>query len=214
DGLMGLGYDSVSGISNATKTNANFIDSLNLPGESNVFGFYLSNSVDNTNGSISIGGIDKTKFTGPINYFPVIRKRVWEIDISKMTFNVGGFKGPMSIQSTAIADSGTSNFLLEARVANSVNSAVGARLIPTQSMIYEIDCMALKTGVDVVLSMSGVDFVFPPASYIQEIQLSNNQKACITRFNAGASKISIFGDAFNRAYYTIYDKANHRVGFA
>jgi hypothetical protein len=51
-------------------------------------------------------------------------------------------------------------------------------------------------------------------TYIYIDVIKYNDTSCISGIKGGASKEGILGDTFLRAYYSIYDFKNARVGFA
>lgn len=45
-------------------------------------------------------------------------------------------------------------------------------------------------------------------------QMQNNEEACISGFQNTSADLWILGDVFIRVYYSIFDRANNRVGLA
>ncbi|KAJ3315023.1 Vacuolar protease A [Boothiomyces sp. JEL0838] len=216
DGLLGLGFDSISQISQALGKSANFFDGLGFTGANSVFSFYLSDAKDGDNGEVTFGGIDSSKFTGNINYVPLNSQTFWQFDATNLSFNVAGQTGTVgdsNYSTDAISDTGTSLIILGQTAADGINQAIGATYDSNQGA-YAIDCGVAKTG-------SPIDFVFgdqqftlsiPPQYYV--LDAGNGQ--CISGILAGAGNgtPNIFGDILSRAYYTVYDKGNTQVGFA
>ncbi|KAJ3251762.1 hypothetical protein HK103_002069 [Boothiomyces macroporosus] len=98
DGLLGMAFNGISAISPAIGASANFFDSLKLPKAEQVFAFYLNNLEDKDVGEVDLGGIDKSKFTGEIHYFDVIKTpgeddfTTWNFDLAGWTVSVRGVK--------------------------------------------------------------------------------------------------------------------------
>lgn len=49
-----------------------------------VFAFYLGSAPDG--GEATFGGVDKSHYTGKIEYVPVRRKGYWEVELEKVKF--------------------------------------------------------------------------------------------------------------------------------
>jgi saccharopepsin len=52
--------------------------------DSPVFAFWLGSAPDG--GEATFGGVDKSHYTGKIDYVPVRRKGYWEVDLEKVVF--------------------------------------------------------------------------------------------------------------------------------
>ncbi|KAI9326825.1 putative aspartic endopeptidase, partial [Zopfochytrium polystomum] len=203
DGLLGLAFTSLNVINNG-----NWFDKLGLKGEQNRFGFYLSVSDDGDFGEVALGGQDATKFTGPINWHPLVEQLWWEFDFTA-TYKVGGIKGSVAL--TAIADTGTTLIILDSVTANDINAGIGAHFDINQGL-YVIDCAKKGTTPNVTLAFGGYEYVLPSSRYIIQ-----DGDACFSGFAPGAGNgvPVILGDVFLRVYYSVYDKeGGGRVGFA
>lgn len=91
DGLMGLGYDSISQISQAVGTSANYFDGLHYTGEANRFAFYFSNynNGNNDNGEVTFGGVNSARYTGAFNYIPLNSKTYWQFSMNGGSYGTG-----------------------------------------------------------------------------------------------------------------------------
>jgi hypothetical protein len=74
DGILGLGFDSIS-VSNLTTVFHNMIDQKAV--SDSVFGFYLSGT-SGTDGEMTLGGIDSNHYTGELTYVPLTQESYWE----------------------------------------------------------------------------------------------------------------------------------------
>ncbi|KAI9361214.1 aspartic peptidase domain-containing protein [Zopfochytrium polystomum] len=211
DGLMGLAFQSISNISQqggAAAAQSNFIDALRLA--DNRFAFYLSNATDaasNDTGEVTVGGLDASKYTGPVHYLPLTSTTYWQASFGAgASFAANGQRGPLFDQiKDFIADTGTTLNILESSVADAINAAIGAAPYDAQQGVYPIDAAVAETGPDVVLTIQGVE------------SAAAGGTTAISGFTRGADDIggvAILGDVFIRAYYTIFDKGGKRVGFA
>ncbi|TPX60179.1 hypothetical protein SpCBS45565_g07577 [Spizellomyces sp. 'palustris'] len=199
DGLLGLGFAAISNIASATNGRAP-IDELGLKS----FGFYLSNANDGDQGLVTLQGADSSKYTGGFNYVPLNSRTYWQYSLSGGSVQVGNTKTAFSIRN-AIADTGTTLIIIGDKEANAIARAVGA------SANGNISCSVARTGPKIVFNINGVAYSIPPSVYVFE-----DQGQCILGIQGGAAQagVAIFGDVFIRQYYTLFDVANSRVGFA
>ncbi|KAI8899903.1 aspartic peptidase domain-containing protein [Globomyces pollinis-pini] len=212
DGLLGMGFNSISQMSvKLGGKSVNFFDSLDLPPENQIFSFFLSNSIDGTVGQLTLGGSNPFYYEEPVHYILLNAETYWQFDISQMTYNVGSTSGAVAsgYVTNAIADTGTSMIYLPYSAANDINNAIGA--IARGNGFYSIPCEA-AFGPDVNFVMGGVTYAIPAKIYV----LVNLDGSCLSGFNAKADGMGmvILGDVFHRAFYSIYDKFNKRIGFA
>ncbi|KAJ3323332.1 hypothetical protein HDV06_001852 [Boothiomyces sp. JEL0866] len=210
DGLLGLGFDSISQISSTLGQSANFFDALGYSGSQNKFAFYLSDAADKDDGEITLGGVDSSKFTGTINYVPLNAQTYWQFDSSKLKFTAGSQTG--TIGGSSISDTGTTLIVLGTSQANAINKGIGANAYDSSNGVYPIDCGIASTGKPITFAFSKFTLSVPAKYYV----LSNGDGTCVSGITQGAGNgvPNIFGDILTRAYYTVYDKANNQVGFA
>lgn len=113
DGIMGLGYDSIS----VNKIVPPFYNMLNqgLLDEP-VFSFYLGNTAngDGDDSEAMFGGINKDHYTGKLTKIPLRRKAYWEVDLDAITFG----DATAELDNTGvILDTGTSLIALPSTLA-------------------------------------------------------------------------------------------------
>ncbi|KAJ3158336.1 Vacuolar protease A [Irineochytrium annulatum] len=214
DGLMGLAFNTISDIADKTKINANFVDNLKLQGADDRFAFYFSNYADaKDSGEVTFGGVDTTRFTGEPVYLPLSSQTYWQFSLSGAKFSVGATSGALSTNqiTDAIADTGTTLIILPAKIAQTINAALGSSGKANGADVWILDCGLRTSGPDIVFTMGGHDFAIPASVYVMP-----NGKLCTSGFTDGAedSSVVIFGDVFLRQYYSIYDKTQKAVGFA
>ncbi|KAJ3344159.1 hypothetical protein HDU91_000276 [Kappamyces sp. JEL0680] len=205
DGILGLGFDTLSSLAKITKQPSTFFDLLGFTGTQAMFSFYLSNAADGDQGEVTIGGYNTDRFIGDIKWIPVDKPGYWSFSLNTTTVSVRGQSFPIAnmpvgssaIQS-AIFDTGTTQIILSQAVGTAVNKAIGA------SDNGFIPCSVATNGPRVEFSIDGNVYPVPPSIYVRR---SGSQ--CVTGFstNADALGIIIFGDVMNRAFYTIYSKA-------
>ncbi|KAJ3383853.1 hypothetical protein HDU84_003375 [Entophlyctis sp. JEL0112] len=208
DGLWGLAYSSINEISGG-----NFVSTSGIANMS----FYFSNSADNDFGELTINGLDTTKFSGTLNYVSISSKTYYQFNPKGATFTVGS----QSIAFTntgngAIADTGTSLFLIPNAMSDTLNTAIGSDSYSSSDGVYPIACSKATSGPNIVFKLGAVTITIPPSIYV----VSDGNGGCfsgisqIGEVSSGSGPAYIFGDTFLRAAYTVFDVKNSRIGFA
>lgn len=202
DGIMGLGFTSISIDKTPTVfENAINQDLLDQP----VFSFYLG---DNKPGELTFGGYDPSKFEGDLTYVKLSAATYWQIEMDKVTAGDGySSDGPAS----AIVDSGTSLMTGPKAEVSKLAMAVGAT--PNIMGEYTIDCSKLNGMPDIVFTIDGNDYTIPGKSAIIQAQGTCLFAFMGMDFPAGGPQW-ILGDVFMRQYYTVFNYAEEKIGFA
>jgi len=198
DGILGLAFESIS-VGKATPVFKGAIDQGLLAAP--VFAFYLG---DMANGELTFGGYDSTKFEGDtINYVDLTSATYWEITVDSIS--AGSYES--SPNQAAIVDSGTSFIVGPTEEISKLAAAVGA----TANYMgeYTVDCDAVDTMPDVVVTINGIDYPIPAKKTI--IKSGNT---CLFAFSGANFGLWILGDTFMRVYYTVFNYEEQTVGFA
>ena len=214
DGLLGLGFGALAqGITPTPFDNA-VAQKLVDP----VFSFYLNrDTTSQDGGELTLGGIDKSRYTGNITYAPVTQKAYWRI--RQDGFAVGSDKTSYcSGGCDVIADTGTSLIAMPSADAAKLNAQFGATEVTPGSGEYQIDCTKVASLPDVTFTIAGRDFTLAGSEYVLKVSSPEGDQ-CISGFSgidlpAQIGPLWILGDVFIGKYYTIFDVANARVGFA
>ncbi|KAJ7626985.1 aspartic peptidase domain-containing protein [Roridomyces roridus] len=184
--------------------------------------FEPTTSVASQNGAIAFGGTDSTKFTGPITFTNVTNvapaSEFWGINQSLRY----GDSTTIFSNLAGIVDTGTTLLLLPTSGFNAYVKATGAvldqttgllQLTPTQFSILE----------SLFFEIDGVSFEFTPNAQLWPRVLNTaigGQPGSIYLIvnSLGASTETGFdfvnGMVFLERFYSVYDTANSRVGFA
>jgi len=201
DGILGLGFSSLSiGKAPTFFDNAMQLNLLDEP----VFGFYLG---DNKDGELTLGGVDKTKFTGEFSKVKLLSATYWEITLESVDTVSNVAK-----DTTAIIDSGTSLITGPSKEIRKLAKSVGAKRLPTGQ--YVVDCGKVDSIPDVSFTIAGEKYTLTGKDTVLK-----SGKICMFAFmelnikSKGAPKW-ILGDVFMRKYYTMFDLKNEVVGFA
>lgn len=208
DGILGLGRSKDTSMGERPA----FMDLVQKQEDlkSNIVGFHLSrNSDGEKDGTVTFGGVDKTKFKGDISYTKVAGSSIhWSIplDDASVNGNACGFKDKF-----AIIDTGTSYSLIPPKDAEALHALIpGSKKLSGEN--YMVPC---DSDAAVQFSFSGVGYLVSPKDYVgSELQ---SGEGCVSTFIAQAvfgDDLMILGDTFLKNVYSIFDYDNDRIGFA
>ncbi|KAI8341965.1 rhizopuspepsin 6 precursor [Chlamydoabsidia padenii] len=200
DGLLGLGFDSISTVS-GTKTPVDNLISQGLISNP-VFGVFLGKASNGGGGEYVFGGINQSKVSGSFTKVPVDNSQGWyQIQVDGGQAGEGG-----NIDSfTGIVDTGTTLLLFTDDVASEVANALGAT--DNQDGTFSVPC---DLSQDLTLSIGGSDFTVPAADLIYE----QNGSSCIAGFGSSGMDLAILGDVFLKNVYTVFAPQVPEVRFA
>jgi len=212
DGILGLAFETLyQGVTPV------FDNMMNLGLVSTQeFSIYLDNNNGDSKSVIILGGTDPRYYTGNIEYLSLVKNTqinayaYYSVLFNGITIN-GVEQTTCTAQNpcTGIIDSGSS-FINgpQATIDNMINNIgfTGANQACTninQLSSLQITFQTSATGT-VVLTV-------PPSSYVA----FNSPTQCELGFGISSSNGNwIFGDAFIRTFFTVFDRQNERVGFA
>ncbi|XP_077874648.1 gastricsin [Ictidomys tridecemlineatus] len=210
DGIMGLAYPSLSEGGATTALQGMLqVDALSSP----MFSVYLSNQEGSEDGgAVIFGGVDESLYTGQIFWAPVTRELYWQIGIQE--FYVGEeASGWCSQGCQAMVDTGTSLLTVPQQYLSSLLQAIGAQ--EGEYGQFFVNCNDVQNLPTFTFVINGVQFPLPPSAYIL-----NENGYCLVGLEAtyvssgNGQPFWILGDVFLRSYYSVFDMANNRVGFA
>ncbi|XP_026309425.1 pepsin A-4-like [Piliocolobus tephrosceles] len=112
----------------------------------------------------------------------------------------------------AIVDTGTSLLTGPTSAIANIQSDIGASENSDDEMV--VSCSAISSLPDIVFTINGVQYPVPPSAYILQ-----SDGSCISGFEGmdvttESGELWILGDVFIRQYFTVFDRANNRVGLA
>ncbi|XP_068275511.1 embryonic pepsinogen [Nyctibius grandis] len=201
DGILGLGYPNLAA-DGITPVFDNLVNESLL--EENLFSVYLSRE---TTGSVVIfGGIDESYFTGSIHWISVSYQGYWQISMDSIIVNSQEIACSGGCQ--AIIDTGTSLVAGPPSDISNIQSAVGAGEDTYGE--YNMNCSSISAMPDIIFVIDGVQYPVSALAYIEQ----NDQESCISSFQNTSGELWILGDVFIRVYYSIFDRANNRIGLA
>lgn len=204
DGILGLAFPVLS-VNKVPTVFENMVTQKVVP--AGEFSFYLGKE-DGAKGELLMGGTDPNYYTGAITYVPLKEATYWEIQLAGFQFGSTQFV-PSEGQS-AIIDSGTSILTGPSDVVKQIADSIGAKeLVPNE---YMVDCKASLPNMD--FTINGNVYTLTPAEYL----IPDGDMCLFGMMGLDVPKpagpLWIMGDVFMRKYYTVFDVANRRVGFA
>lgn len=201
DGILGLGWDSISVGGVPTVMNA-LVGSGQLTQP--VFAFYLGN---NQPGELVMGGVDPKHYTGDFSFVPLSSETYWQVALDGVKF--GGSAASSTKQ--AIVDSGTSLLAGPSADVKAIAAKLGATTILGKE--YVVPCA--KDLPDLTFTLGGKDYTLTKQDYILQAEAGQ----CILGFMgidipAPRGPLWILGDVFMRKFYVQFDWGQKRLGLA
>ncbi|KAG9083954.1 Type I transmembrane sorting receptor [Ceratobasidium sp. UAMH 11750] len=205
DGIMGLGFSSISSIGAPT-----FFETLVSHNAVNspVFSMYLASN----DSELYLGGTNSALYTGDITYSDLASKTYWLTNGSASVDGTEAYNGAM------IIDSGTTLIVGE---TNSIDAwwqtVQGAgrcdEYICGSPGFYTFPCASPPNAT---FTFGGVSYPISPDHFnIGAIDyFSETCVGALVGSDGVPDNAWIVGDAFMRNVYTVFDQGNARVGFA
>lgn len=203
DGILGMAFGVLS-VNHVTTP----FDNLVAQGlvDNAQFAFYLGNSAKDR-GELVLGGTDPAHYTGEITWVPLLAATYWEITLGGLTIDGVSYTSGTK----AIVDSGTSILTAPTSVVKSIAAQLGAKEIIEGEYMVACNYDGLP---DFTFVIDGKDYVLTAYDYL----LPDGDLCLLGMIGMDIPEPSgplwILGDIFMRKYYTVFDSANKRVGFA
>ncbi|KAL1864545.1 hypothetical protein Daus18300_007560 [Diaporthe australafricana] len=223
DGIIGFGP---VGLTSGTVSNANtvptFMDNLKSQGSitTEVLGVSFKpesgSDTDDTNGELTLGGTDTSKYTGTLTYFSKLTSGTasayWGISIASFKY------GSTTLASSAsgIVDTGTTLIYIPSSAYSAFLSATGGSTDSSSGLAV----FSTKPTSNFVITFGSTAYTLTPAQYlVPTAQYSvfglSSSKYYAWINNGGSSGVNtIIGQKFLENYYSVYDTTNSRIGFA
>ncbi|KAM0258916.1 hypothetical protein ACHAQJ_003572 [Trichoderma viride] len=223
DGIIGFGPVDLT---EDTVSNANtvptFLDNLFSQGSisSEVLGVSFKpesgSDSDDTNGELTLGGTDSSKYTGSITYFSTLKSGsaapYWGISIASFTY------GSTTLASSAsgIVDTGTTLIYIPTKAYNAFLSATGGKTDSSSGLAVFSKQPTSNFGIkfgSTTYTLTPAQYLVPTAQYDFYGLSSGKFYAWIN--DGGSSGVNtIIGQKFLENYYSVFDTTNARIGFA
>lgn len=208
DGILGLGRTASNGI--GTPTVMQVLASKNLL-PANILGIHLQRSSEGAkDGQITFGGVDHSKFQGPLTYTATVSADAsfWEIAVDDVAVSGTSCK---FVGKSAIIDTGTSYILMPLADAQIVHAQIPGSTNARGSPNFMIPCNSVAT---VQFTFSGVTYAVHPNDYMGKAD--DTGKLCASNIigqQAYSANQWILGDIFLKNVYTVFDFDQDRIGF-
>uniref|UniRef100_A0A8C3MGQ1 Uncharacterized protein n=1 Tax=Geospiza parvula TaxID=87175 RepID=A0A8C3MGQ1_GEOPR len=193
DGILGMAFPSLAVGGTATALGG-MLEQNQLAEP--VFSFYFSRQPTyDYGGELILGGTDSQLFQGDITWAPVTQRLYWQ-----------SVTGWCSQGCQAIVDTGTFLLTVPQEDIESILEALG----------YAVDCSDTQSMPQLTFGIGGARLALPPAA----AYVLNSNGYCTLAIEAtylpsqDGQPLWILGNVFLKEYYTIFDMANNRVGFA
>jgi hypothetical protein len=223
DGIIGFGpVDLTNGSVSNANTVPTFLNNLYSQGSisTEVLGVSFrpesGSDTNDTNGELTLGGTDSSKYSGSITYFPRLTSgnasAFWGLAITSLTY------GSTTLVSSAsgIIDTGTTLIYIPTSAYNNFLSASGG-MTDSSSGLAEFATMPTSSfGItfgSTTYTLTPSQYLIPTAQYSRYGLSTGNYYAWIT--DGGSSGINtIIGQKFLENYYAVFDNTNSRIGIA
>uniref|UniRef100_A0A8C6JXI1 Uncharacterized protein n=1 Tax=Melopsittacus undulatus TaxID=13146 RepID=A0A8C6JXI1_MELUD len=186
DGILGMAYPSLA--VGGTPTVLQGMLEQNQLSEP-IFSFYFSRYTNPTHpNALILGGVDPQLFYGDITWAPVTQELYWQVAIDDVIPACGG-----------ISNGGC---------------CPSHNLLFTLSPQYAVDCNEIQNMPAITFIINGAQLPLYPSAYVFNVRISTAAPSFLMDGPGEEQPLWILGDVFLKQYYTIFDMANNRIGFA
>ncbi|GFN84953.1 cathepsin d [Plakobranchus ocellatus] len=211
DGVFGLGFsDDIPSLFDVMTSAGLF--------PAPVFSFYLSPYDTDPSGSIlTLGGTNPYCYTGDFIFVDLSVPDSWQFKMDRVQLSNGtGIFNGWGCQ--AVVDSSTSHIVGPMEEVDALNRKLGGIPIPGDPTMYELDCSEVYSLPDVEFIVNGHKLSLKSRDYVVTAN-RGLETLCYSgivgsQWKEYETPVWILGLSFMRAYYTQFDKGNHRIGFA
>lgn len=223
DGIIGFGpVGLTAGTVSGTSSVPTFLDNLKSQGSitTEALGVYFkpitTSATSSTNGELTLGGVDTTKYTGTLTYFPKLTSGTasayWGISIASFTYG----STTLSSSASGIVDTGTTLIYIPTAAYNAFLTASGGKTDSSTGLVVYTTKPTGNFGItfgSTTYTLTPTQYLIPTAQYSNFGLTSGKYYAWIN--NGGSSGVNtIIGQKFLEYYYSVYDTTNSRIGFA
>ncbi|KAJ7735627.1 aspartic peptidase domain-containing protein [Mycena maculata] len=219
DGIIGFGPEdlteyTVSGVSEVPTFLQNLVSqgviSENILGVS--FAPLTGSDDEDTNGELTFGGVDDTKFTGDITY-TTRTGDYWGVSVTKFEF---GSTSLGTTTASGIVDTGTTLLYIPTATYDKFLTASKGKPDSSSGLVK----FTTKPTADFTFVVGGTTYTLTPADYlVPTAQYANwgiSGSGFYSIINDGGSEApnTILGQTFLENFYAVFDTTNNRVGLA
>ncbi|KAK4167708.1 putative aspartic-type endopeptidase [Cladorrhinum sp. PSN259] len=205
-GILGIGYGN--GI--ATKYR-NFVDELAAQNVTKVKIYTLAlGTKEEKEGVIVFGGVDTSKFAGPLARLPIIPAKSSPDGVPRFWVNMNSISMTPPNNVTRVygdskmpvfLDSGSTMTLLPKNLTATIAKDFGAAA-PDDNGFYRIDCGLTQMNGTLDFAFDGLNIRVPYKEMIREVP--SNPPACFLGITP-SDTFTLLGDTFLRSAYAVFD---------
>lgn len=160
-------------------------------------------------GTLTLGGVDESLFTGDIKYYPVTEKRFWKIDLEGVDIN--GKSVSSGDAKAAVVDTGSTLTYGPPAVIQQIYDAIPGSSKQANSGMYNIPC---DTKADLAFKFGGDSYKILAADFVHTRNETTGQcTGALIGQNLGAFSW-VVGDMFLKNVYSVFQYDPPAVGFA
>ncbi|KAI6015052.1 aspartic peptidase domain-containing protein [Pisolithus orientalis] len=228
DGVLGIGPEDLTlgTLTNQPSTQIptvtqNLFAQGTIPEEVVGISFEPTTTSSSVNGELTFGGTDSSKYTGTLNYTPLTTtspaSNYWGIDES-----IAYGSTTILSMTAGIVDTGTTLILIASDAFNQYQSLTGAVLDSATGML-QITTSQYEALQDLDFYINGVTYTLTPNGQIWPRSLNTAIGGSASNIylivndigtNSGSGLDFINGQTFLERFYSVFDTASNRVGFA
>ena len=180
-----------------------------------MFSFYLSNTPGKGDSRLIIGDPDPDYYRGDITWHPLV---AIEPDVPANFYYNIAFDSIAAGEQNITLSCQTGGAPCRTIIDSGTSYIIGPKddvMRIFASLTIEPDCSNLHEQPVLKFTIDGQVYAVPPQYYIVKEPDKYGQLQCVPAIGGEeGSFLCVFGDAFMRAFYTVFDKADARVGFA
>nr|POF25772.1 polyporopepsin [Quercus suber] len=223
DGIFGFGpVDLTQGTVSNANTVPTFMDNLysqrSISTEVLGVSFRPESGSDtsDTNGELTLGGVDSSRYTGALTYFPTLKSGsaapYWGLSIASFTYG----STTLASSATGIIDTGTTLIYIPTSAYNRFLSLTGG----TTDYYTGLASFNTRPTANFGIRFGSTTYTLTPAQYLvpaaQYSAFGGSSGKYYAWINDGGSSgvNTIIGQKFLENYYSVYDTTNSRIGFA
>jgi hypothetical protein len=178
-----------------------------------------------SNGTITIGGVDKRLSNGTVQYVPDVGFGFHSVQVDSITLNTagGGTSPSISVGSAAILDTGTNVLLAPSSVMSSLQSAMCSDSSLSQcKALWQNECVELtdeeiNAYPSLTMKLDGVNLDMSARDYLLlgSPLATKQDQYCLGIRDGGSAGGSgfIIGDTTMRNYYLVFDLEGKKIGW-
>eukprot|EP00163_Fabomonas_tropica_P009147 TRINITY_DN18944_c0_g1_i1.p1 TRINITY_DN18944_c0_g1~~TRINITY_DN18944_c0_g1_i1.p1 ORF type:complete len:606 (+),score=233.73 TRINITY_DN18944_c0_g1_i1:285-2102(+) len=205
DGIVGLSYPTIA-LRGVTPVFDNVEKENPDPLKRDQFSFFLS-TTPGEYGALVLGGTLPGLHHGDFHYAPVVKKGYWLVKMDDVKLG-GKSLGFCDGGCQVAVDTGTALIAGPKHHMKHLNHQLG----------ISPDCSNTDQLKDIEFVINGKSLKLTPQQYTRQVNSMLGSGMCVSGFLPlnvpHHNGLWIFGDVFLRAYYTVFDRQNNRVGFA